>query len=905
VLVVRVLGPVEVTVGAAKVDLGGTLPRRLLVALAAAEGQVVPDDRLAELVWGQQQPAKVSAALQVYVSRLRRALGPDGRDAVEREGIGYRLRAELDATTFTNAVAEARKLSDPADVMRGLAEALKLWRGEPYADLDEIDAPRMKLKELREVALEECAAARVASGDAVGAVPDLEELVRAAPLRERRWALLMLALYRGGRQGDALATVRRARQVLADELGVDPGDELQDLERQVLAHDPRLTVPEPMRAQPSGRPLTSFLGREAELSTIEEQLAGQRLVSLIGPAGVGKTRLAVQYAGKAWFARLADVRQPGELPSVVADAVGLVAVQDDPTTATIRTIGARSALLVLDNCEHVVEAAAELAMTLIARCPQLKILATSREPLGVDGEVTVVIDPLPLATADALLVDRVQAVRPGWNPSPSELADARRISTALDGLPLAIELAAARARMFGLSEIAERLDDRFALLGQVPRGSLAVHATLEAAIGWSVDLLSEEDRALLLRLWPFEGGFTLEAAEAVCPVDGQALESLSSLVTRSVVVADTTLMPTRYLLLESVRAYCQSIDPDPAATLQAHAEWVHELGRRCLDAVRGKRADWYLRVLGRELPNIRAGLKHDLEHAPGDALRTLGMLGLLFTRTVHKIEAATLARDVLAAAKDATPFQRARGMVVLLALTAIGGDRAAAGRLLADAFEVAKGIDDGEDPLDVSELYYHLAFCSVEIADVPNTLLATARAIEFGIPSIVRAAETVRAAAHVVQAHTERDIPAMLDAARVTQRLGRGFTAGWSSLVFAEANLGVPDGDAVEALEAVRHALGVFDREQDIPNAIGAFYFAAVAFARTSRPYDAIRLLAAVHERADRFAARPPTLLKHDIDWVEEALADVLEPEERALAEAEGLKLTWAQMVDLVMTKPE
>ncbi|MBP2324356.1 putative ATPase/DNA-binding SARP family transcriptional activator [Kibdelosporangium banguiense] len=897
-LVVRVLGPVEVTVEGTRVDLGGTLPRRLLTALAVADGQVVPDDRLAELVWGRQQPAKVSAALQVYVSRLRKALGPDGRDVVERDGIGYRLRAELDAAVFTNAVDEYRKLNDPVEIMRGLTEALDLWRGEPYADLDDVDAARTRLKELREVALEERAAARVASGDAAGAVPDLEELVRAAPLRERRWALLILALYRGGRQGDALATVRRARQVLADELGVDPGDELQDLERQVLAHDPRLTVPEPTRSQPGGRPLTSFLGREAELSTIAEQLATQRLVSLIGPAGVGKTRLAVEYVGKAWFARLADVRQSGELPSVVADAVGLIAVQDDPITATIRTIAARSGLLVLDNCEHVVAAAAELAMTLIAGCPQLKILATSREPLGVDGEVTVVIDPLPPASADALLVDRVQAIRPGWHPSPEELADARRISAALDGLPLAIELAAARARMFGLSEIAERLDDRFALLGQVPRGSLAVHATLEAAIGWSVDLLSEEDRALLLRLWPFEGGFSLEAAEH--QNGGQALESLSSLVTRSVVVADTTVMPTRYLLLESVRAYCESIDPDPARTRAAHAEWVHELGRRCLVAMRGKRADWYLRVLSRELPNIRAGLKHDLEHAPGEALQTLVRLGLLFTRTVHKIEAATLARDVLAAASDAPAFQRARGMVVLLALTAIGGDRAAAGRLLADAFEVAKDIGDDEDPLDVSELYYHLAFCSVEIADVPNTLLATERAIRIGIPSIARAAETVRAAAYVVQAHVEGDVPAMLDAARVARRLGRGFTAGWSSLVFAEAN--ALAGDAAEALNAVRHALGVFNREQDIPNAIGAFYFAAVAFARTGRPFDAVRLLTAVHEHANRFVARPPTLLVHEIDWVDEALADVLEPAERAVAEAEGLQLTWADMVDLVMT---
>ncbi|MCE7001505.1 winged helix-turn-helix domain-containing protein [Kibdelosporangium philippinense] len=614
-LAVRVLGPIEVVAGDTRVDLGGSLPRRLLAALVSAGGQVVADDRLAELVWGAKPPAKAAATLQVYVSRLRRSLGPEGRDLLERDGLGYRFdaaRGSVDASRFAELIEVSRGLS-PGEAMHGLSEALELWRGQPYADLadsDEVDAARGRLTELREVALEERAAARLSSGDATGAVPDLEELVRAAPLRERRWALLVLALYRVGRQGDALAALRRARAVLAEELGVDLGAELQDLERQVLAQDPSL------RKRPSGRPLTSFLGRHSEIDTIDGLFHTQRLISLVGPAGVGKTRLAVEYADDPWFARLADVRQSGELPSVVADAIGLVAVRDDPVSAVIRAIGDRSGLLVLDNCEHIVEAVADLVVALLPHCPELRVLATSRAPLGVDGEVTVAVQPLPLEFAEALLVDRVQAVRPGWQPTDDERTQASRISVALDGLPLAIELAAARARMFGLGEIAERLDDRFAVLGSVPRGSLTAHATLEAAIGWSVDLLSDSDRSLLLRLWPFEGGFTLEAADAVRPA-GQSettLELLSSLVTRSVVVADTREMPTRYLMLQSVRAYCQSIDPDPAVAQQEHARWVRDLGGRWVIAVRARRAGQIMPAVSRELPNIRAGLAYLREH---------------------------------------------------------------------------------------------------------------------------------------------------------------------------------------------------------------------------------------------------------------------------------------------------
>jgi predicted ATPase len=264
----------------------------------------------------------------------------------------------------------------------------------------------------------------------------------------------------------------------------------------------------------------------------------------------------------------------------IADAVGPVG--DDPaatvTAATVtKALAGRRGVLVLDNCEHLVDLVAETVIELLESCPELRVLTTSREPLGVDGETVVAVQPLPLLAHDgadgpavALLLDRVRAVRPGWEPSTPELLAARQVCATLDGLPLALELAAARARVLGLAEIAERLDDRFAVLGPVPKGSLSPHASLRAALGWSVAQLPEPDRALLLRLWPFEDGFTLAAAEAVRPTGAPVIDSLSSLVTRSVVIADTTSCPTRYHLLETWRAYCRENDPTPEETMRVH-----------------------------------------------------------------------------------------------------------------------------------------------------------------------------------------------------------------------------------------------------------------------------------------------------------------------------------------------
>jgi predicted ATPase len=465
-----------------------------------------------------------------------------------------------------------------------------------------------RLIELRAVAVEERLAARLAAGDAPGAVGDLEAAVRAEPYRERRWELLILAQYRSGRQADALASLRRVRSLLGEELGVDAGPALQDLERRLLVQDPRLLLE--TRPPKTARPLSAFLGRTVELAALDALTSTHRLVTLVGPGGAGKTRLAVEFADEqAWFVRLADATAP--VPAVAAE-LRLRGTTLDAVTAALAD---RAGLLLLDNCEHLIGPVAELAMHLLAHCPDLRILATSREPLAVDGERLLPVDPLPADEAIALLTDRIGAQRPGWRPDAGDTAHMTRIVAALDGIPLALELAAARTRMLSLGELSELLRDRFPALGPVPRGAITPHQTLEAAVAWSVDLLPRADRALLLRLWPFEGGFPLAAADS-------DLDRLSALVARSMVAADTSVTPTRYRLLEIIRAYCRAHDPDPVASREAHAAWTRDLVARWIPGLAGEHSPHAMRVLHRDMANVHAGIEHDLTAAPGEALRS-------------------------------------------------------------------------------------------------------------------------------------------------------------------------------------------------------------------------------------------------------------------------------------------
>ena len=981
-LLCRVLGPLEVEVAGVKADLGGPLPRRLLSALLAAEGKPIADATLAELVWEAERPAVLSSALQVTVSRLRSALGPAGRANLVRTSGGYRFRIDpeqTDAGQFAARIELAGESLGGGDAERAVrlyGSALRLWRGRPWselADTPETTGPRVRLNELREVAIEELQAARLATGDAAGAVAALSEAVAAAPYRERRWELLVLGLYRGGRQGHALAELRRVRELLADELGVDPGPGLRQLERRLLNHDPRLLIldappsrsgatsahpsthqppesrqlrdaasapaadrgqPDASPVAPSGpaahakitrgvtRPLSSFIGRQAELALLAGPLGGQRLVTLLGPAGVGKTRLALEHlAGVAneadtWLVRLADIAAPEAVALSVASALGVARLSGDPVPAIRRALAAQPALLVLDNCEHLVDAVGELAMALLSGCPRLRILTTSREPLGLDGEHIVAVRPLAVTGANrtdgaavALLVDRVRASRPGWRPSTEELVSARQICAALDGLPLAIELAAARERALGLAGVAEHLRGRFAVLGTPPRGSLTAHATLHAAIEWSVDLLGMADRAMLLRLWPFEGGFSWQAAEAVQPpgaVGRPVLATLASLVDRSVVMADTDTAPARYRLLETVRSYCREVDPDPAATQAAHSAWVRTFAAEQINLVVGAHAGAAFRALSGELPNIRAGITHDLERRPVDALRTTATLEWLWSVAGILTEGRQLIEEALRASTEADPKDHVRGLLALALVAFHAGDPEETVQLTETSMKLLDECTGDGHPLRLKALMFRSAG-AVQLADVELALGTAERVVAEAerqrAPRWIRCnAQLALGAARLMDGHRADGEATLLAVREQSAECGYLWGQGTAELMLAwnllnDRELAEPT--AQRAVQLLRRALAVFLDQSNSSDVLGVLYAGAHTLPYVARPADGVRLRAAVLEHAERTGAEHRRYVHLAGAGFEQRLDRALTPAARAAAEREGRALSWPEMLRL------
>ncbi|WP_346433589.1 ATP-binding protein [Nonomuraea composti] len=604
-----VLGPLEV-----RTDDGSPVPvaeakvRALLAALLAYGGGPVPADRLIDDLWGGR-PTPLGT-LQARVSQLRRALGGPG--TIVLEPAGYRLAAfDCDASRFRALVA--RRSPDPRVRAAELEEALGLWRGPAYADFtgfgfarDEAD----RLEELRLGALEEQAEVRLSLGEPV----ELGELVARHPLRERLVAAHMTALYRGGRQGEALAAYQGLRERLAEELGVDPAPATAALYEAILRQEPALGPPAPPPTKPPTNlpaPVTELIGREAELASVRASLGTSRLVTLTGPGGVGKTRLALAAAGEVardgesdgvWLVELAGAVDPAE---AVAAVLG---VRDDATAPLpdrlAGAVAAKRVLLVLDNCEHLVGAVAALVSKLLRAAPRLRVLATSQEPLGVGGECVRVVPPLPEAEAVRLFTARADV-----EASEAVATVCRR----LDGIPLALELAATRVRALGVEELAGRLDDRFRLLTAGMRDAPARQRTLRAMIDWSWELLTGAERTVLRRLAVHADGCTLEAAEEVCAEPGlDVLDLLARLVDRSLVVrvpgASSGGGP-RYRLLESVAAYCVERLREAGEhelLLERHARYYTALAERA--DLRGPGQREWLARLDAESANLRLAL---------------------------------------------------------------------------------------------------------------------------------------------------------------------------------------------------------------------------------------------------------------------------------------------------------
>jgi predicted ATPase len=545
------------------------------------------------------------------------------------------------------------------------------------------------------VAIETRAEADLALGRHGELAGELEALCREHPLRERLWELLMLALYRAGRQAEALRAYTEARNRLVGELGIDPGPALRELEARILAQDPSLAVAGPAGPEAVPAPaatgnlrerLSSFVGRTAELRELSEAVRSSRLVTLTGPGGVGKTRLAVEAAAAlrqehrdgAWLVEFASVTEPDGVAPAVAGTLGAAVAgligppsPDSTVELIVRYLAGQSLVVIFDNCEHVIDQAAALAETLAGTVPGLRLIATSREPLGVPGEVLVPVGPLGLPAAVELFVDRARAVRPGFTADGHTRPVIDDICRRLDGLPLALELAAARVRSLTLATLAERLGDRFRLLTVGARTALPRQQTLRAVVDWSYDLLFEDERRLFARLSVFVGGCGLDAAEAVCADDqvpaGEVLDVLSRLVDKSLVAAPNAGRDARFTQLQTLWQYGRDrLDEsgEAGAMCARHGAYYRQMAEDAHEGLRGATGPMWRERLTSELGNLRAALDWFIARGDADAALSLasGMAWLWFINSDF-VEGARWLGDALGATGPRCPELAATAQV--------------------------------------------------------------------------------------------------------------------------------------------------------------------------------------------------------------------------------------------------
>ncbi|HXM54896.1 MAG TPA: BTAD domain-containing putative transcriptional regulator [Candidatus Dormibacteraeota bacterium] len=715
----RVLGPVEVARDGRALALGGPKPRALLGLLAVWSGGPVSAARLAAELWADHPPPTAAASLHVHLSTLRRAVG----DRLRTTRAGYVLDAadeEVDARRFERALARGAD-EDPGATSARLRAALAEWRGRPFDGVEHgptIAAEAARLGELRLGALEDRVEADLALGRHQELLPELRGLIEAHPTRERLAGQLMLALHRSDRGADALRVYEGVAAALDEALGVDPGDELAALARAIRRGDPTLARP-----APGGLPLptSSFVGRAAELAELREQLGGTRLLTLLGPGGSGKSRLALELAravaqehpGGTFLVGLAGLSVTDSVTRAVA---GVVDARDPAGRPLVAAIAHRldrgRALVLLDDCERLAAECARLCAALLETVPGLRLLTTSREPIGVPGEVVYRVGGLavgpgggPPDEADAvrLLVERARAARPGFRLEPGELAAAARICRELDGLPLPIELAAARLRSLSLGELAERLQEHLGAAGGARAARPERHHTIAASIDWSHRMLEADERRLFRRLAVFAAGFGVASLEAVAGIE-PAVERpsavLARLVDRSLV--EVSLRPgeaARYRLLEVVRQFAAerlAEAGEEAVARARHADWHARLAAGARQWGGGEQEAWLHRI-ERDLDNLRAALTWYLGDGwdPDRALQVVcAMWWVWYVRGMIG-ESRTWLRRVLAASELAGPTPDRAAALQAAAAGARGmGDFADAAELGARALDAQRAVGD-------------------------------------------------------------------------------------------------------------------------------------------------------------------------------------------------------------------
>jgi predicted ATPase/DNA-binding SARP family transcriptional activator len=729
-------GQVAIRAGGTTTDAAGLgrLGRLAFAYLVAERRRPVPRDELADVLWGDDLPRSWDTALRGLASRLRAWLagaGLDGTAALTTAFGCLELRlpegTAVDVEEAAQSLAEAEAAvrdGDPA-AGRAAAERAAAIAGReflPGATGAWVERRQAELREVRARALEALADAAAAAGDWPAALAAADGAVALDPLRETAHVRVMRAHAAAGNRGEALRAYERCRRVLAEELGVDPSPPTQAVYLDLLGTEPGpgpelapapSTRPVPGRTPDLPAAVSSLVGRDAEVASVVERLRTARLLTLVGPGGVGKTRLALEVARRAAPGRrdgarwveLGGLGDAGLVPHHVLATLGLAEVAGDPAAATLAgALAAADLVLVLDNCEHLVDAAADLTAALLRSCGGLTVLATGREPLGIAGEVVWPVPPLPAGDAARLFAERASAVNAGF-----QAGDGRALANLcrrLDGLPLAVELAAARTVTLSVAEIAARLDDRFRLLAGSARGVPARQATLRAAVDWSYDGLDPDDRALLLQVSVFAAPFTLDAAGLVAggpdPLDG-----LQRLVSRSLVVAEPgtgpSPEPTRYRLLDTIRDYArQKLAGSPLAgpardRLVAWAVALAEEAEPRLDGPEGAR---WLDRLEREHDNLRGALEVATARGGAGALRLAAALGRFWEIRGHLDEGRRrlrLALDADGPAPGGDPtllLVRARALNAAGLLAQRQGDLAAARSRLGEALALRLRVGD-------------------------------------------------------------------------------------------------------------------------------------------------------------------------------------------------------------------